>query len=88
MKQLVSFVSYLEGFSALFLFAVAMPVKYIGGDPSLVSLSGAIHGGLFVAFIALLLVGVGRQWNMTALIHGFIAAHISANVHILSFVKI
>ena len=33
MKQLVSLVSYLEGFSALFLFAVAMPVKYIGGVP-------------------------------------------------------
>ena len=42
MKQLVSFVSYIEGFSALFLFAVAMPVKYIGGDPELVSLVGAI----------------------------------------------
>ena len=42
MKQLVSFVSYLEGFSALFLFAIAMPVKYIGGDPELVSLVGAI----------------------------------------------
>ena len=41
MKQLVSFVSYLEGFSALFLFAIAMPVKYIGGNPELVSLVGA-----------------------------------------------
>ena len=78
MKHLVSFISYLEGFSALFLFAVAMPVKYIGGDPELVSLVGAIHGGLFVAFIALLFVGVGRQWNMTALIHGSIAAVVPA----------
>ena len=78
MKQLVSFVSYLEGFSALFLFAVAMPVKYIGGNPELVSIVGALHGGLFVAFIALLFVGVGRQWNMTALIHGFIAAVVPA----------
>ena len=51
MKQLVSFVSYLEGFSALFLFAVAMPVKYIGGEPELVSLVGAIHGGLFLSLI-------------------------------------
>lgn len=55
-----------------------MPVKYIGGDPELVSIVGAIHGGLFVAFIALLFVGVGRQWNMTALIHGFIAAVVPA----------
>ena len=74
MKQLVSIVSYLEGFSALFLFAVAMPVKYIGGDPELVSLVGAIHGGLFVLFIALLLAGVGKHWNRLAFYHGFVAA--------------
>ena len=78
MKQLVSLVSYLEGFSALFLFAVAMPVKYIGGEPELVSIVGAVHGGLFVAFIALLFVGVGRHWNVIALIHGFVAAVVPA----------
>tara|TARA_B100000965_G_C19587834_1_gene756589 strand:+ start:2171 stop:2461 length:291 start_codon:yes stop_codon:yes gene_type:complete len=78
MKQLVSFVSYIEGFSALFLFAVAMPVKYIGGDPELVSLVGAIHGGLFVLFIGLLLAGVGRHWNRIAFYHGFVAAVVPA----------
>tara|TARA_B100000609_G_scaffold149135_1_gene120685 strand:- start:1346 stop:1639 length:294 start_codon:yes stop_codon:yes gene_type:complete len=77
-KKLVSIVSYLEGFSAILLFAVAMPVKYIGGEPRLVSVIGSIHGGLFVVFIALLFVGVGRHWNMTALIHGFIAAVVPA----------
>ncbi len=78
MKQLVSIVSYLEGFSALLLFAVAMPVKYIGGDPELVSLVGAIHGGLFVLFVALLLAGVGRHWNRLAFYHGFVAAVVPA----------
>jgi len=78
LKQLVSIVSYLEGFSALFLFAVAMPVKYIGGDPELVSLVGAIHGGLFVLFIALLLAGVGKHWNRLAFYHGFVAAVVPA----------
>jgi len=78
LKQLVSFVSYIEGFSALFLFAVAMPVKYIGGDPELVSLVGAIHGGLFVLFIGLLLAGVGRHWNRVAFYHGFVAAVVPA----------
>ena len=78
MKQLVSIVSYLEGFSALFLFAVAMPVKYIDGDPELVSLVGAIHGGLFVLFIALLLAGVGKHWNRLAFYHGFVAAVVPA----------
>tara|TARA_B100000424_G_C22900452_1_gene478894 strand:+ start:271 stop:558 length:288 start_codon:yes stop_codon:yes gene_type:complete len=78
LKQLVSIVSYLEGFSALLLFAVAMPVKYIGGDPELVSLVGAIHGGLFVLFVALLLAGVGRHWNRLAFYHGFVAAVVPA----------
>tara|TARA_B100000945_G_scaffold317381_1_gene320120 strand:+ start:579 stop:866 length:288 start_codon:yes stop_codon:yes gene_type:complete len=78
LKQLVSFVSYLEGFSALFLFAVAMPVKYIGGDPELVSLVGAIHGGLFVLFIGFLLAGVGKHWNRLAFYHGFVAAVVPA----------
>ena len=59
MKQLISFISYLEAFSALFLFSVAMPVKYIGGEPELVSLVGAIHGFLFVLFVGMLLIGVG-----------------------------
>ena len=78
MKRLVSFVSYLEGISALLLFAVAMPVKYIGGEPALVSVFGAIHGALFVVFVSLLFYGVGRHWNMTALLHGFVAAIVPA----------
>jgi len=88
MKQLVSLVSYLEGFSALFLFAVAIPVKYIGGEPELVSIVGAVHGGLFVAFITLLFAGVGRHWNMTALIHGFSAAVVPAGPFLFDGMRI
>ena len=64
MKQLISFISYLEAFSALFLFSVAMPVKYIGGEPELVSLVGAIHGFLFVLFVGMLLIGVGMKFPL------------------------
>lgn len=78
MKSLVSFVGYLEGFSFLLLMGVAMPMKYIGGDASMVSLVGSLHGGLFVAYLFLLFLGVGKHWNMTALIHGFIAAVVPA----------
>ena len=78
MKQLISIISYLEGISALCLFAVAMPMKYIGGDPELVSIVGAIHGGLFVAFMAILLIGMNKHWNRTALYHGFVAAVVPA----------
>lgn len=78
MKSLIALVGYLEGFSFLILMGFAMPLKYIAGDPEMVSLMGAIHGGLFVAYISLLLAGVGRHWTITALIHGFIAAVVPA----------
>lgn len=78
MKSLIAFVGYLEGFSFLILMGYAMPLKYIAGDPEMVSLMGALHGGLFVAYIALLFLGVGKHWTFTALIHGFIAAVVPA----------
>ena len=78
MKRLISFISYLEALSALFLFSVAMPVKYIGGEPELVSLVGSIHGFLFVLFVGMLLIGVGKHWNRTAFYHGIIAAVVPA----------
>ena len=78
MMRAVSFVGYLEGFSFLILMGFAMPMKYIAGDPSWVSLVGALHGFLFLAYLGLLFLGVGKHWNFTALIHGFIAAVVPA----------
>ena len=78
MKSLIAFVGYLEGFSFLILMGYAMPLKYIAGDPEMVSLMGSLHGGLLVAYIALLFLGVGKHWTFTALIHGFIAAVVPA----------
>ena len=59
MKQWVAFVGYLEGFSFLTLMFYAMPLKYFAGEPEMVSLFGTLHGGLFVAYIGLLFLGVG-----------------------------
>jgi integral membrane protein len=78
MKSLIAFVGYLEGFSFLILMGYAMPLKYIAGDPEMVSLMGSLHGGLFVAYVGLLVYGVGKHWTFTALIHGFIAAVVPA----------
>ena len=74
----MTLVGYLEGFSFLILMFYAMPLKYIAGEPEMVSLFGSIHGGLFLAYIGLLLAGVGKHWTRTALIHGFIAAVVPA----------
>ena len=78
MKNWVSLVGYLEGFSFLVLMFYAMPMKYSAGEPEMVSLFGSIHGGLFVVYVGLLLMGVGKHWNRTALMHGFIAAVVPA----------
>ena len=42
MKHWVTFVGYLEGFSFLILMFYAMPLKYISGEPEMVSLFGSI----------------------------------------------
>ena len=49
MKRWVTLVGYLEGLSFLVLMFYAMPLKYIAGEPEMVTLFGSLHGGLFVA---------------------------------------
>lgn len=78
MKSLVKTVGYLEGTSFLVLMGIAMPMKYIGDDPTMVSIMGSIHGFLFLTYLGILFLGVGKHWNFTALIHGFIAAVLPA----------
>ena len=78
MKSLVKAVGYLEGTSFLVLMGIAMPMKYIGDDPTMVSIMGSIHGFLFLTYLGILFLGVGKHWNFTALIHGFIAAVLPA----------
>ncbi|MBP8064293.1 MAG: DUF3817 domain-containing protein, partial [Acinetobacter sp.] len=48
------FVGLLEGLSFLLLLFIAMPVKYMLGNPILVKYVGMGHGVLFVAFLAVL----------------------------------
>ena len=47
----------IEGTSTLVLFFVAMPMKYIWGHDNAVSLVGGIHGILFLALVAMFLLG-------------------------------
>ncbi|MCU0795955.1 MAG: DUF3817 domain-containing protein [Akkermansiaceae bacterium] len=59
----VRWVGWVEGVSWLVLLFVAMPMKYVGNDPSAVKLVGPIHGALFVA----LMLVVGIAWLEKAL---------------------
>ncbi|MFM8272344.1 MAG: DUF3817 domain-containing protein [Gemmata sp.] len=55
----------LEGVSALLLFFVAMPLKYLSDVPDLgtraVFYVGAVHGGLFVLYALVALVAWGQK---------------------------
>ncbi len=66
-----------EGVSALVLFFIAMPLKYLSGMPELgkevVFWVGAIHGGLFVLYALITFVAWG-QGALTAKLVGLAAA--------------
>jgi integral membrane protein len=44
---------WIEAISYLLLLLVAMPLKYLADMPLAVRIVGAAHGGLFIAFVAL-----------------------------------
>jgi len=46
-----------EGLSTLFLFFVAMPMKYMYDQPMAVTIAGMVHGFLFIGFVMLLIIG-------------------------------
>lgn len=57
-----------EGISFLVLLFVAMPLKYIWDNPSLVRSVGMIHGVLFVAYVAwAIFVKEIKQWDFKTL---------------------
>ena len=47
----------IEGLSTLFLFFVAMPMKYMYEEPLAVKIAGPVHGFLFLGLVALLIIG-------------------------------
>jgi integral membrane protein len=53
MKSIKGFriLSFLEGTSFLVILFVGMPLKYWYDSPEINSISGRIHGGLFVAYV-------------------------------------
>ena len=54
--KIFRFISIAEGISAILLFGVAMPLKYIFAKPFLISSVGMAHGVLFIAFVLLSII--------------------------------
>ena len=69
--------SYIESFSLLILFLVAMPLKYFAGMPEAVRFVGTVHGVLFLMFIYTSIV-LGRQlrWPARRILSSWIIASI------------
>ncbi|MBH0207607.1 MAG: DUF3817 domain-containing protein [Nitrospira sp.] len=64
-----------EGSSFLVLLCIAMPMKYAMGMPRVVTVVGAIHGILFLAYIAQLAkLRVAFQWDNTFSLYAFLAS--------------
>ena len=73
--QALRFVGTLEGISFLLLLGVAMPIKYIWGNPVFVKYIWMGHGVLFVLFLVMLLVVCHRmKWSLSIFNLGLIAA--------------
>jgi len=56
-------VAFVEGITTVLLFFVAMPLKYVAGDPRLVPPVGWLHGIAFIAYVAMM-VAAFRHRNM------------------------
>lgn len=54
----------IEGLSMLLLVFVAMPLKYMAGQPEMVRIVGSVHGGLFILLVLYALyVGFEMGWS-------------------------
>ncbi|OGX84758.1 hypothetical protein BEN47_15895 [Hymenobacter lapidarius] len=57
-------VGFLEGVSLLVLLGVAMPLKYLAGQPAAVRYVGMAHGVLFVVYVLLVIqVAIQYRWS-------------------------
>jgi integral membrane protein len=50
----------IEGLSTLALFGIAMPLKYLADMPMAVTVVGSLHGVLFLALVAMFVIGMKR----------------------------
>ncbi len=57
----IRLMSFLDGISFLVLLGIAMPLKYLAGEPLAVRIVGSIHGVFFLGLCAALLDGLVRK---------------------------
>jgi integral membrane protein len=68
-------ISFLEGMSLLLLLFIAMPLKYIWGNPEYVRVIGMAHGLLFVAYVLFsIIIKFELDWKLKTLGIVFVAS--------------
>ena len=68
-------VAFLEGVSFLVLLLIAMPVKYLAGNPVPVKIVGMAHGILFIAYIIFLVLTHSEyRWSFWKTTLAFVAS--------------
>jgi integral membrane protein len=73
-----------EGISFITLLFIAMPIKYLAGNPTLVWYVGWIHGLLFMLYIlALITVKINLEWKFKKTAVAFLASLIPFGTFIL-----
>ena len=77
MKMFFKIVSYVEGISLLALLFIAMPIKYIAGEPGPVRIVGMTHGVLFlIFFVVVFAVAHIEKWPLKLFIFALISSSI------------
>lgn len=70
-------IGYAEGISLLILLSIAMPIKYLAGNPYPVKVGGWIHGVLFILYLYhTYIVKEEYHWQISRLLLAIIAAFI------------
>jgi integral membrane protein len=75
LRALFRTTGWLEGLSYILLLGVAMPLKYVYGEPLMVRVVGMAHGLLFLAYLGLAFAMYDREnWSMKKLAGAFLAS--------------
>lgn len=67
--------SFVEAASFLILLLVAMPLKYLAGLPLAVSIAGAAHGWIFVAYLVFVVFAARKfRWKPLVILGAIVAS--------------
>jgi integral membrane protein len=77
-------IALIEGITTLFLFFVAMPAKYLAGQPALVPPAGWLHGVAFIVYVVAMVAAL-RQRHVGA--RGWLRTFAAALVPFGTFVN-